>query len=113
MCRAARCTIVEVEEIVEVGDLKPDEIHIPNIYVHRIIKGDKYEKRIEVRRTHFRPQIFVGDDRSFSVERFDDAIQRRVDLKCPPARRRRRTTQLASELFDAPLWNSPMECTPI
>lgn len=48
MCRAAKVTIVEVEEIVEVGDIKPDEVHIPNIYVHRIIKGDKYEKRIEV-----------------------------------------------------------------
>jgi 3-oxoacid CoA-transferase len=48
MCKAARCTIVEVEEIVEVGELKADEIHIPNIFVHRIIKGDQYEKRIEV-----------------------------------------------------------------
>jgi acyl CoA:acetate/3-ketoacid CoA transferase alpha subunit len=49
MCKAARCTIAEVEEIVEVGELKPDEIHIPNIFVHRIIKGNKYEKRIEVK----------------------------------------------------------------
>lgn len=48
MCKAARYTIAEVEEIVEVGDLKPDEIHIPNIFVHRIIKGESYEKRIEV-----------------------------------------------------------------
>lgn len=48
MCKAARCTIAEVEEIVEVGDLKPDEIHIPNIFVHRIIKGEKFDKRIEV-----------------------------------------------------------------
>jgi 3-oxoacid CoA-transferase len=48
MCKAARCTSVEVEEIVEVGELKADEIHIPNIFVHRIIKGDQYEKRIEV-----------------------------------------------------------------
>jgi 3-oxoacid CoA-transferase len=49
MCKAARCTIAEVEEIVEVGELKPDEIHIPNIFVHRIIKGNTYEKRIEVK----------------------------------------------------------------
>ena len=48
MCKAARCTIVEVEEIVEVGELKPDEIHVPNIFVHRVIKGEQYEKRIEV-----------------------------------------------------------------
>ncbi|CAF1034838.1 unnamed protein product [Didymodactylos carnosus] len=49
MCKAAKCTIAEVEEIVEIGDLKPDEIHVPNIYVHRIIVGEKYEKRIERR----------------------------------------------------------------
>ncbi|XP_065173713.1 succinyl-CoA:3-ketoacid-coenzyme A transferase, mitochondrial [Atheta coriaria] len=47
MARAANITIAEVEEIVEVGDLKPDEIHLPGIFVHRIIKGPCYEKRIE------------------------------------------------------------------
>jgi 3-oxoacid CoA-transferase len=44
---AAKCTIVEVEEIVENGALDPDHVHLPGIYVHRIIKGDNYEKRIE------------------------------------------------------------------
>jgi len=57
MCKAAQCTIAEVEEIVEVGELKPDEIHIPNIFVHRIIKGDKYEKRIEVKIEDYRVKI--------------------------------------------------------
>ncbi|XP_055376934.1 succinyl-CoA:3-ketoacid-coenzyme A transferase, mitochondrial [Condylostylus longicornis] len=47
MCRAAKITIAEVEEIVPVGSLNPDEIHVPGIYVQRIIKGDKYVKRIE------------------------------------------------------------------
>lgn len=47
MCKAARVTIAEVEEIVDVGVLKPDEVHIPAIYVDRIIKGHNYEKRIE------------------------------------------------------------------
>jgi len=47
MARAAKITIAEVEEIVEVGDLKPDEIHIPGIFVKRVFKGNKYEKRIE------------------------------------------------------------------
>jgi len=42
-----KITIAEVEEIVEPGVLKPDEIHLPGIYVHRILKGTKYEKRIE------------------------------------------------------------------
>uniref|UniRef100_A0A4W4GTN2 Succinyl-CoA:3-ketoacid-coenzyme A transferase n=1 Tax=Electrophorus electricus TaxID=8005 RepID=A0A4W4GTN2_ELEEL len=50
MCKAARVTIVEVEEIVDVGTFTEEDIHIPSIYVHRIVKGDQYEKRIEVRR---------------------------------------------------------------
>jgi len=47
MCKAAKITIAEVEEIVEVGDIPPDQIHIPSIYVQRVILGEKYEKRIE------------------------------------------------------------------
>ena len=38
---------LKVEEIVEVGELKPDEIHLPGIFVKRIIKGENYQKRIE------------------------------------------------------------------
>lgn len=37
-----------VEEIVDIGSFAPEDIHIPKIYVHRLIKGEKYEKRIEV-----------------------------------------------------------------
>uniref|UniRef100_K7GHE7 Succinyl-CoA:3-ketoacid-coenzyme A transferase n=1 Tax=Pelodiscus sinensis TaxID=13735 RepID=K7GHE7_PELSI len=47
MCKAAKITVVEVEEIVDVGTFAPEDIHIPKIYVHRLIKGEKYEKRIE------------------------------------------------------------------
>lgn len=47
MCRAAKCTIVEVEEIVPIGSIDPEQVHIPSIYVHRIIKGGNYEKRVE------------------------------------------------------------------
>ena len=43
---AGKITVVEVEEIVEVGELKPTEIHTPGIYVNRIIQGS-FEKRIE------------------------------------------------------------------
>jgi len=46
---AAKTTIAEVEEIVEVGKLDPDQIHLPGVYVHRIFKGEKFEKRIERR----------------------------------------------------------------
>ncbi len=46
---AAKVTIAEVEELVEVGELEPSQIHTPGIYVHRIFKGPKFEKRIERR----------------------------------------------------------------
>lgn len=47
MCKAARVSIVEVEEIVETGQLDPNHIHLPGVYVDRLIKGKSYEKRIE------------------------------------------------------------------
>lgn len=47
MATAAKITICEVEEIVENGELDPNNIHTPAIYIHRIFKGQKYEKRIE------------------------------------------------------------------
>jgi 3-oxoacid CoA-transferase subunit A len=51
MAMAGKITIAEVEEIVEVGALDPNHIHTPGIFVHRIFKGDRYEKRIERRTT--------------------------------------------------------------
>jgi len=47
MCKAGKVCIAEVEEIVEVGEIAPDNIHIPSIYVQRVIQGPSYEKRIE------------------------------------------------------------------
>ena len=49
MATACKVCIAEVEELVEVGELDPDQIHTPAIYVNRIIKGANYEKRIERR----------------------------------------------------------------
>ncbi|PST83297.1 succinyl-CoA--3-ketoacid-CoA transferase [Pedobacter yulinensis] len=49
MAMAGKITIAEVEELVEPGELDPDHIHTPGIYVHRIFKGSGYEKRIEQR----------------------------------------------------------------
>jgi 3-oxoacid CoA-transferase subunit A len=49
MATAARITIAEVEQLVEVGELEADHIHTPAIYVKRILQGPKYEKRIEKR----------------------------------------------------------------
>ncbi len=47
ICGAAKITVAEVEELVPVGDLDPNQIHIPGIFVQRIFQGEKYEKRIE------------------------------------------------------------------
>jgi 3-oxoacid CoA-transferase A subunit len=49
MAMAGRITIAEVEEIVQPGELGPENIHVPGIYVDRIFKGSHYEKRIEQR----------------------------------------------------------------
>ncbi len=49
MAMAGKITIAEVEELVEVGQLDPDQIHTPGIFVQRIFQGEKFEKRIEQR----------------------------------------------------------------
>ncbi len=49
MCGAATITVAEVEELVPVGELDPNQIHIPGIFVQRIFQGENYEKRIEQR----------------------------------------------------------------
>ena len=51
MCGAAKITVVEVEELVPVGELDPNQIHIPGIFVQRIFQGTAYEKRIEQKTT--------------------------------------------------------------
>ncbi len=49
MCGAAKITVAEVEELVPAGELDPNEIHIPGIFVQRIFQGENFEKRIEQR----------------------------------------------------------------
>jgi 3-oxoacid CoA-transferase subunit A len=51
MATAADVTIAEVEELVDLGQLDPDQIHVPGIYVKRIFQGSAYQKRIEKRTT--------------------------------------------------------------
>lgn len=51
MATAGKVCVAEVEQIVEVGELDPDNIHTPSIYVDRLIEGTNYEKRIERRTT--------------------------------------------------------------
>lgn len=54
MATAGKITIAEVEEIVPVGELDPDEIHTPGVYIQRIVKAPKLEKRIEQRTTRLK-----------------------------------------------------------
>jgi 3-oxoacid CoA-transferase subunit A len=49
MATAAKVTIAEVEELVEVGELDPDMVHTPSVFVKRIFQGELFEKRIEKR----------------------------------------------------------------
>jgi 3-oxoacid CoA-transferase subunit A len=55
MCMAGRVTIVEAEHIVELGELEPDAIHIPGVFVQRVIQGKDYAKWIEQRTVRPRP----------------------------------------------------------
>jgi 3-oxoacid CoA-transferase subunit A len=48
---AGKITVVEVEQIVEVGEIDPDAVHLPGIYVHRLVLNPHPEKRIEKRTT--------------------------------------------------------------
>ncbi len=47
MATAGKITVAEVEELVEVGEIDPDQVHTPGIYIQRIFKGTNYQKRIE------------------------------------------------------------------
>lgn len=47
MAKAAKIVIAEVEELVPVGSISPEDVHLPGIYVHRIVEGKGYQKRIE------------------------------------------------------------------
>lgn len=57
MAMAGKITIAEVEELVPAGSLDPDQIHTPGIYVHRIFKGEHYQKRIEQRTVRTRQSV--------------------------------------------------------
>jgi 3-oxoacid CoA-transferase subunit A len=53
---AGRISVVEVEEIVETGSIDPDAVHLPGIYVHRLVLNPHPEKRIEKRTTQQNPK---------------------------------------------------------
>ncbi|XP_070510077.1 succinyl-CoA:3-ketoacid coenzyme A transferase 1, mitochondrial-like [Chironomus tepperi] len=76
MCKAAKITIAEVEEIVPVGDLQPDEIHVPGIFVHRLIRS-KFQKRIE-RKTVTKPSSDGSKKELSKAAQLRERIVRRV-----------------------------------
>lgn len=80
MCRAAKCTIVEVEEIVPIGSIDPEQVHIPSIYVHRIFQGSNYEKRIERLKTTSTSSTKSGAEIS-SAAKMRERIVRRAALE--------------------------------
>jgi 3-oxoacid CoA-transferase subunit A len=49
MATAAKVTVVEVEHLVEPGEIEPDQIHTPGVFVQRIVHGESFAKRIEQR----------------------------------------------------------------
>lgn len=75
MAKAAKITIVEVEEIVEIGELDPDFIHLPGIYVDRVVKGENYEKIIE------RRVVRAPDQPKVNVDAAKERIARRAALE--------------------------------
>lgn len=46
MCKASKVAIVEVEEIVDSGEIESDNVHVPSIFVNRVVLGKNYEKRV-------------------------------------------------------------------
>ncbi|MGB6545223.1 MAG: CoA-transferase, partial [Candidatus Acidiferrales bacterium] len=65
MATAASATIAEVEQLADLGDLQPDSVHTPGIFVKRIIQGSVYEKRIERRTLRPAPTPSKSSDGSF------------------------------------------------
>jgi len=68
MATAGKVTIAEVEEIVPAGSLRPEDVHVPGVYVQRIVKGDSFEKRIE---------RLTVQDQGKGTEQITDAVARR------------------------------------
>lgn len=81
MAKAANTTIAEVEEIVDVGSFSPEDIHLPSVYVDRVVKGECYEKRIERVRTRKPGEESSRLEPHTEKEKARDRITRRAALE--------------------------------
>ncbi|KAG8131142.1 hypothetical protein E2320_017689, partial [Naja naja] len=70
MCKAARTTVVEVEEIVDVGSFAPEDIHVPKIYVHRLIQGTSMKKEL---RTEEQFHVLSLQSQRLSLRKAEDS----------------------------------------
>lgn len=78
MCTAAKVTIVEVEEIVPTGSFDPDHVHVPGVYVQRVIKSAKLEKRIERRVVRRREGEAAAATANQKKTKQDDPVRNRI-----------------------------------
>ena len=81
MATAGKITIAEVEEIVPEGEIDPDHIHLPGIFVQRLIKGDSYQKPIERLRVTDPTSAESAEDASTPAAKRRERIVRRVALE--------------------------------
>jgi len=81
MCKAAKFCVAEVEEIVEVGEIPPGHVHIPSIYVNKILLGKNYEKRIERKTLTVPGQSSVSDKGDSPAARMREKIVRRAAME--------------------------------
>jgi len=70
MCKAGRVTIAEVEEIVEIGELDPESIHVPSVYIQRVVQSHNLQKRIE--------RVTLKQDESAAAQKPADLMRERI-----------------------------------
>merc|ERR1712038_1344070 len=81
MCKAAKFCVAEVEEIVEVGEIPPGHVHIPSIYVNKILLGKNLEKRIERKTLTVPGQSSVSDKGDSPAAKMREKIVRRAAME--------------------------------
>ncbi|XP_023334599.1 succinyl-CoA:3-ketoacid coenzyme A transferase 1, mitochondrial [Eurytemora carolleeae] len=78
MCKAAKITIAEVEELVEIGEIPPDRVHVPAIYVQRVVQGEKLIKNIEFSTSTENASNKTNTDAKTATEHSKEIIARRT-----------------------------------